>query len=57
MNGELPQQYYYPAGYQPELWQTAFALLVDVVILVALGAWALSLVRSAIKGEEVRFPL
>jgi hypothetical protein len=28
-----------------------------VAILVAMGAWALSLVKKAIKGEEVKYPL
>jgi len=27
--------------------------IIDLVILVALGAWALSLVKKALKGEEV----
>jgi hypothetical protein len=27
--------------------------IIDLVILVALGAWAISLVKKALKGEEV----
>jgi len=59
MNGYEPQQYYgyYPAEYQPQFWQAAFSGLIGIAILVAMGAWALSLVRKAIKGEEVEFPL
>jgi hypothetical protein len=50
-----PQQYYnyYPAEYQPQFWQALVAGVIDVVIMVALGAWALSLVKKAFKGEEV----
>jgi hypothetical protein len=58
MNGYYPQQYgYYPAEYQPMFWQAIFTGLIGIAILVAMGAWALSLVRKAIKGEEVEFPL
>jgi len=55
----LSQEYYeyYPAEYQPQFWQTAFSGLVGIAMLIAVGAWALSLVRKAIKGEEVEFPL
>ncbi len=55
----LPQQYYeyYPAEYQPQFWQTAFSSLVGIAMLIAVGAWAFSLVRKALKGEEVEFPL
>ena len=38
-------------------WAALFEGLIGVTVLVALGAWALSLVRKAIKGEEVEFPL
>ena len=50
-----PQQYYgyYLAGYQPQFWQALVAGVIDIVIMVALGAWALSLVKKALKGEEV----
>jgi hypothetical protein len=59
MNDYQPEQYYgyYPSQYQPMFWQAAFSALIGVAILVAMGAWALSLVRKAIKGEEVEFPL
>ena len=55
----LPQEYYeyYPAEYQPQFWQAAFSGLVGMAMLVAVGAWAFSLVRKAVKGEEVKFPL
>jgi len=50
-----PQQYYsyYPADYQPQFWQALVAGVIDIVIMIALGAWALSLVKKALKGEEV----
>jgi hypothetical protein len=50
-----PQQYYgnYPAEYQPQFWQALIAGIIDLIILVALGAWAFSLVKKALKGEEV----
>ncbi len=58
MNG-YPQQYYgyYPSEYQTMFWQTAFTALIGIAIMVAMGAWAFSLVKKAIKGEEVEFPL
>ena len=51
----LPQQYYYyyPAEYQPQFWQALVAGVIDIVIMIALGAWALSLVKKAFRGEEV----
>ena len=56
---QVPQQYYsyYPAEYQTQFWQSAFTALVGIAILVAVGAWAFSLVKKAVKGEEVEFPL
>lgn len=59
MDEYQPQQYYsyYPSQYEPMFWQSVFTGLVGIAILVAMGAWALSLVRKAIKGEEVEFPL
>ncbi len=48
-----PQQYYYPAEYQPQFWQALIAGAMDVLILIALGAWALSLVKKSFRGEEV----
>jgi len=50
-----PQQYYsyYPAEYQPQFWQALVAGVIDIVIMIALGAWALSLVKKALRGEEV----
>ena len=58
MNQYSPQQYYgyYPSQYQPMLWQALIGGAIDLIILVALGAWALSLVRKALKGEEVELP-
>jgi hypothetical protein len=51
------QDGYYLSQYQPMFWQSIFTGLIGIAILVAMGAWALSLVRKAIKGEEVEFPL
>jgi len=57
MNEYQPQQYYvyYPAQYDPMAGFTAG--LMSFIIFIALGAWAISLVRKAIKGEEVEYPL
>ncbi len=56
---QYPQEYYtyYPTQYQAMQWQSIFTVLVGVAILVAMGAWAFSLVKKAFKGEEVKFPL
>ena len=56
---QYPQEYdnYYPSQYQATQWQSIFTVLVGVAVLVAMGAWALSLVKKAFKGEEVKFPL
>ena len=50
-----PQQYYYNYSdeYQPQFWQTLIAGIIDMIILIALGAWAFSLAKKALKGEEV----
>jgi len=54
-----PQPYYspYQAELQPMFWQAAFSGLIGIAILVAMGAWSLSLVKKAVRGEEVEFPL
>ena len=56
---QYPQEYdnYYLAQYQATQWQSIFTVLAGVAILIAMGAWALSLVKKAFKGEEVKFPL
>ncbi len=55
---QYPQEYYYtPAQYQAMQWQGVLGTLMGVVMLVAMGAWAFSLVRKAFKGEEVKYPL
>jgi hypothetical protein len=33
------------------------SVVVSIAVAVAMGAWALSLVKKALKGEEVKFPL
>ena len=52
----LPQQYYYynPAQYQPQFWQVLIAGAMDILILIALGAWVFSLMKKAFRGEEVK---
>jgi len=52
----LPQQYsnYSTSGYEPQFWQVLIGGVIDVVMLIALGAWALSLVKKAFRGEEVQ---
>lgn len=57
MNEHLQEQYYSPAQYQAMQWQSIFTVLIGVAVLVAMGAWAFSLVRKAFKGQEVEFPL
>jgi len=58
VNGYYDEQYgYLPTQYQPMVWQTIVAVMIDLIILVALGAWALSMMRKAFKGEEVELPL
>jgi hypothetical protein len=42
---------------QPLQWQAFVGIAIDVMILVALGAWAFSQVKKAWKGEEVKLPL
>ena len=55
---QYPEEYYYsPAQYQAMQWQGILGTLMGVAILIALAAWAFSLVRKAFKGEEVEFPL
>lgn len=58
MNG-YPKEYisYYPMSYQAEQWQGILGTLMGVAVLVAVGAWALSVARKALKGEDVEFPL
>ena len=57
---QYPQEYDYVYSldqYQAMQWQGLLGTLMGVAILVAMGAWALSLVKKAIKGEEVKYPL
>jgi len=55
---QYPQQYYgyYPTEYQPMFWQALVAGAIDLIIMVALGAWAFSLVKKSLRGEEVDLP-
>ncbi|APH11895.1 cytosine permease [Dehalococcoides mccartyi] len=55
---QYPQDYYYTlAEYQAAQWQGVLGTLMGVAVLVAMAAWAFSLVKKAIKGEEVKYPL
>jgi uncharacterized membrane protein len=60
---QYPQEYYYiptyytPAEYQAMQWQGVLGTLMGVATLIAMAAWAFSLVKKAFKGEEVKFPL
>ena len=55
---QYPEEYYYsPAQYQSMQWQGIMGTLMGVAMLVAMGAWAFSLVKKSFKGEEVKFPL
>lgn len=48
---------YSPMSYQALQWQGILGTLMGVAVLVAVGAWALSVARKALKGEDVEFPL
>jgi len=60
-----PRQSYQPDNYYPTAiaiyWTAQFQGLISVVVsiavMVAMGAWAFSLVKKAFRGEEVKFPL
>jgi hypothetical protein len=58
MNPYPPEYYVYsPLEYQVQQWQGLIGTLMGVAMLVAMGAWALSQVKKAVKGEEVKYPL
>ena len=57
MSQYLPDYSYIPTEYQIAQWQGVLGTLMGVAILIAMAAWAFSLVRKAIKGEEVKYPL
>ncbi len=48
---EYPEDYpnYSPVSYQALQWQGILGTLMGVAVLVALGAWAFSLVKKAFK--------
>ena len=56
---QYPQEYgtYDPALYQAQQWQGIVEVLMGVAMIVALGAWAFSLARKALTGQDVEFPL
>jgi hypothetical protein len=53
---QYPQEYYsyYPNQYQPAFWQALIAGIVDLIIIAAMAAWAFSLIKKSLKGEEVK---
>jgi hypothetical protein len=51
------ESYYTPLEYQAVQWQGVLGTLMGVAVLVAMAAWAFSLVKKALKGEEVKYPL
>jgi len=55
---QYPEPYYVysQAEYQPMFWQALMAGVIDLIIVVALGAWAFSLVKKSLRGEEVELP-
>jgi len=55
---QYPLDYSYtPVEYHIAQWQGVLGTLMGVAILIAMAAWAFSLVKKAVKGEEVKFPL
>ena len=55
---QYPQQYYETSTeYLVVQWQGVLGTLMGVAVLVAMAAWAFSLVKKALKGEEVKYPL
>lgn len=67
----LPVQYYYdpqsqlvyvpvqytPAQYQALQLEGLIDLVLPIVVVIALAAWGLSLLRDLFTGKEVKFPL
>ncbi len=55
---QYPQYYpYTTTQYLAMQWEGILGALMGVAIMVAMAAWAFSLVKKAFKGEEVKFPL
>jgi hypothetical protein len=56
---QYPEYYYTysPQQYQVQQVQGVVGTVIAVATMVALGAWAFSLARKAVKGEEVKYPL
>ncbi len=53
-----PQEYCYPpAQFQAMQWPGILDAVIGIAIMVAMAAWAFSLVKKSFKGEEVKFPL
>jgi hypothetical protein len=48
---------YSPAQYQVQQIQGVVGTVIAVAMMVAVGAWAFSTVKKAVKGEEVKYPL
>ena len=56
---QYPEYYYTysPQQYQAQQVQGVVGTVIAVATMVALGAWAFSIVKKAVKGEEVKYPL
>ncbi len=54
---QYPPEAYYPYEYQVQQWQGAVGTIMGVIMLVGMAAWGFSVVKKALKGEEVKFPL
>jgi hypothetical protein len=59
-----PAQYYSPspAVYTPAQYaalqvQDLLAIAIPIAVMIALGAWVISVVKDLFTGEEVKFPL
>jgi hypothetical protein len=57
MTQPVPYQQYPAGAPQPLFWPELVAIAIDIMILVAIGSWAFSQAKKAIKGEEVKPPL
>ncbi len=47
---------WYPEQYQAQQWQGILAVVTGALMAIGMAAWALSSVRKAWKGEDVRLP-
>lgn len=47
---------YLSSAPQPLFWPELVAVMVDILILIALGSWVLSQAKKAWRGEEIEKP-